>query len=155
MLEQEHARQLEFNNTGLQGEIRAEARREARRAVEEKDTQLALLNDDLTDAQQNVVALEKDNVKLQAEVKKLAPRAVLHLKDPRKDNGKVVIQKNNGAPYPYLAVCGQQGYVAQKIRNKLVDYPNGQIVVLTETPTRSFTTTGSASEAALLQILTE
>ena len=46
----------------------------------------------------------------------------------------VVIQKNNDDPYPYLAVCGQRGYVAQKIQNKLVDYPNGQIVVLAETP---------------------
>ena len=49
-------------------------------------------------------------------------------------DGMVIIQKNNGDPYPYLAICGQQGYVAQKIQNKLVDYPNGQIVVLAETP---------------------
>lgn len=46
----------------------------------------------------------------------------------------VVIQKNNGDLYPYIAICGQQGYVAQKIQNKLTDYPNGQIVVLAETP---------------------
>ena len=40
----------------------------------------------------------------------------------------VVIQKNNGDEYPYLAICGQQGYVAQKIQNKLTDYPHGQTV---------------------------
>ena len=57
-----------------------------------------------------------------------------YLEDPRKDEGIVIIQKNNGDPYPYLAICGQQGYVAQKIQNKIVDYPNGQIVVLSETP---------------------
>ena len=45
----------------------------------------------------------------------------------------VIIQKNNGDEYPYVAICGQQGYVAQKIQNKLIDFPNGQIVVLAET----------------------
>ena len=48
----------------------------------------------------------------------------------------LVIQKNNGDEYPYMAIaldCGQQGYVAQKIQNKLIDFPNGQIVVLAET----------------------
>ena len=104
-----------------------------KKLIEEKDTQLALLNDDLTIAQQNVVVLEQDNLEIQAEVARLKPRDVPHLEDPRKDNGIVVIQKNNGDPYPYLAICGQQGYVAQKIQNKLVDYPNGQIVVLGET----------------------
>ena len=91
--------------------------------IEEKGTQLALLNDDLT-------VLEQDNLELQAEVERLKTRAVSY---PRKDNGIVIIQKNNGDPYLYLAICGQQGYVAQKIQNKIVDYPNGQIVVLGET----------------------
>jgi len=111
------------------------------KAIDEKDTQLALLNDNLTEYQKAVVALEQDNValeqdnvELQTEVERLTQRAVPHLEDPKKDNGMVIIQKNNGDPYPYLAICGQQGYVAQKIQNKLVDYPNGQIVVLAETP---------------------
>lgn len=107
---------------------------EHRKAIEEKDSQLALLNDDLTDAQRDVVILEQDNLELQAEVERLTPRAVPYLQDRKKDNGMVVIQKNNGDPYPYIAICGQQGYVAQKIQNKLTDYPNGQIVVLAETP---------------------
>ena len=95
--------------------------------IEEKGTQLALLNDDLT-------VLEQDNLELQAEVERLKTRAVPYLEDPRKEEGIVIIQKNNGDPYPYLAICGQQGYVAQKFQNKIVDYPNGQIVVLSETP---------------------
>ena len=49
-------------------------------------------------------------------------------------DGMVIIQKNNGDEYPYVAICGQQGYVAQKIQNKLTDYPNAQLVVLAETP---------------------
>ena len=101
--------------------------RDFNKIIKEKAIRIALLNDDLTDAQRNVVVLEQDNIELQAEVGRLAPRVVPHLEDTSKDNGMVVIQKNNGDPYPYLAICGQQGYVAQKIRNKLVDYPNGQI----------------------------
>ena len=46
----------------------------------------------------------------------------------------VIIQKNNGDSYPYVAICGQQGYIAQKLQNKLSDYPNGEIIVLAETP---------------------
>ena len=36
--------------------------------IEEKNTQLALLNDDLTIAEQNVIALEQDNLELQVEI---------------------------------------------------------------------------------------
>ena len=49
-------------------------------------------------------------------------------------NGMVMVQKNNGDEYPQVAISGQQGYVAQKIRKKLTDYLNGQLVVLAETP---------------------
>ena len=102
--------------------------------IEDQGTQLALLNDDLTESEKQIVILEQDNLELQAEVDRLTPRAVPYLEHLKKDNGMVIIQKNNGDPYPYLAICGQQGYVAQKIQNKLVDHPNGQIVVLAETP---------------------
>ena len=107
---------------------------ENRKVISEKDIQIALLDDDLTDAQQNVVILEHDNLELQAEVERLTTRAVPYLENPEKDNGMAIIQKNDGDSYPYLAVCGQRGYVAQKIQNKLVNYPNSQIVVLAETP---------------------
>ena len=49
-------------------------------------------------------------------------------------DGMVIIQKNNGDEYGYMAICGQQGYVTQKIKHKLIDYPNSNIVVLAETP---------------------
>ena len=45
-----------------------------------------------------------------------------------------IIQKNNNDEFPYIAICGQQEYVAQKIQNKLADYADGQLVVLAETP---------------------
>ena len=81
-----------------------------------------------------LVDLEHENHKLQNEVERLQERYVPYLQDTRKDNAMAVIQKNNGDEYPYVAICGQQGYVAQKIQNKLADYPNAQLVVLAETP---------------------
>ena len=109
--------------------------------TEEKDAAIALLNDDL-DAEwhkvqnmgKQLVDLEHENHELQNEVERLQERYVPYLQDTRKDNGMEVIQKNNGDEYPYVAKWGQQGYVAQKIQNKLADYPNAQLVVLAETP---------------------
>ena len=100
---------------------------EHQQAIEAKDTALAMLNDDLDESQREYAILEY-------RYEQLETRAVPYLEDPKKDNSMVVIQKNNGDEYPYIAICGQQGYVAQKIQNKLIDFPNGQIVVLAETP---------------------
>ena len=109
--------------------------------TEENDAAIALLNDDLEakrrkvqDVGKQLVDLEHKNHELQNEVERLQERYVPYLQDTRKGNGMVVIQKNNGDEYGYVAICGQQGYVAQKIQNKLADYPNGQLVVLAETP---------------------
>ena len=101
--------------------------REHQQAIEANDTALAMLNDDLDESQREYAILEY-------RYEQLETRAVPYLEDPKKDNSMVVIQKNNGDEYPYIAICGQQGYVAQKIQNKLIDFPNGQIVVLAETP---------------------
>ena len=101
--------------------------REHQQAIEAKDTALAMLNDDLDESQREYAILEY-------RYEQLETRAVPYLEDPKKDKSMVVIQKNNGDEYPYIAICGQQGCVAQKIQNKLIDFPNGQIVVLAETP---------------------
>ena len=71
---------------------------------------------------------------LQRRIEQLERRAVPYLEDQNNNNGIVIIQKNNGDSYPYIAICGQQGYIAQKLQNKLSDYPNGEIIVLAETP---------------------
>ena len=102
--------------------------------IEEKDAAIALLNDDLEDVSKQLVDLEHKDCELQNEVERLQEWCVPYLQDTLKDNGMVVIQKNNSDEYPYVAICGQQGYVAQKIQNKLTDYPNDQLVVLDETP---------------------
>ena len=95
--------------------------------IHQNESTIAILNDDLDERQREYAILEY-------KYEQLEYRAVPYLEDPKKDNGIVVIQKNNGDEYPYIAICGQQGYVAQKIQNKLTDFPNGQIVVLAETP---------------------
>ena len=95
--------------------------------IHQNESTIAILNDDLDESQREYAILEY-------KYEQLEYRAVPYLEDPKKDNGIVVIQKNNGDEYPYIAICGQQGYVAQKIKNKLIDFPNGQIVVLAETP---------------------
>ena len=100
--------------------------REHQQSIEAKDTALAMLNDDLDESQREYAILEY-------RYEQLETRAVPYLEDPKKDNSMVVIQKNNGDEYQYIDICGQQGYVAQKIQNKLIDFPNGQIVVLAET----------------------
>ena len=102
--------------------------------TEEKDAAIALLNDDLDDVGKQLVDLEHENHELQNEVERLQKWYVPYLQDTRKDNSMAVIQKNNGDEYPYVAICGQQGYMAQNIQNKLADYPNAQLVVLAETP---------------------
>ena len=109
--------------------------------IEGKDAAIALLNDDLDaerhkvqDVSKQLVDLEHENHELQNEVERLQERYVPYLQDTRKDNSMAVIQKNNGDEYGYMAICGPQGYVAQKIQNKLTDYPNAQLVVLAETP---------------------
>ena len=64
----------------------AAAIEEKQRVINEKDMQIAILDDDLTDAQQSVVILEQDNLELQAEVERLTTRAVSYLGNPEKDN---------------------------------------------------------------------
>ena len=76
----------------------------------------------------------KQLVELQNEVERLQEWYVPYLQDTKKDNGMVVIQKNNDDEYPHVARSGQQGHVTQKIQNKLTDYPNAELAVLAETP---------------------
>ncbi|XP_057310276.1 uncharacterized protein LOC130648253 [Hydractinia symbiolongicarpus] len=102
--------------------------------LENKDRALAALGDQIFTLEEDVDDKDRTIAVQEQEIEELRQRAVPRLEDPRKDNGMVIIQKNNDDEYPYVAICGQQGYVAQKIRNKLTDHPNGQLVVLAETP---------------------
>ena len=122
-----HFEQLAINVKDREHQLAIEdIGREQQQRIEQNESTIAILNDDLDESQREYAILEY-------KYEQLEYRAVPYLEDPKKDNGIVVIQKNNGDEYPYIAICGQQGYVAQKIKNKLIDFPNGQIVVLAET----------------------
>ena len=83
--------------------------------TEEKDAAIALLNDDLDAERHKVQDVGKQLADLEHKVERLQERYVPYLQGTRKGNGMAMIQKNNGDEYPYVAICGQQGYVAQKI----------------------------------------
>lgn len=72
--------------------------------IEEEDTVIAILREKNAELHQ-----ELDN----SDMKALRRRVV-------------VIQKDNGDAYPYLAICDQQDYAVQKIRNKLQITPVGR-----------------------------
>ena len=74
--------------------------RERENVIEEKDAAIALLNDDLDDAGKQLVDLENKNCELQNKVESLQERYVPYLQDTKKDNGTVIVQKNNDDEYP-------------------------------------------------------
>ena len=115
-------------------EERQKAIEEHQKAIEDKNTllsnkslEIALLNDDLEDQDQLILELQNN-------VQDLEGRVVHQLENRNKMNSMCIIQKNNNDEFPYIAICGQQEYVSQKIQNKLADYADGQLVVLAETP---------------------
>ena len=88
-------RQLEYNNTGLQGEIRA------------KDEELAVLRQ----------------------------RYVPLLENEEKNYGITIIAKNDeSAEYPFISICGQQGYRKQKKRVVLLKNPGSTEFTDGDTP---------------------
>ena len=92
--------------------------------IEEKDMQLALLNDDLTESENLVRELEFNNTGLQGEIRAkdqeldvLRQRHVPLLKNEEKNYGITIIAKNDeSAEYPFISICGQHGYRKQKKR---------------------------------------
>ena len=51
-----------------------------------------------------------------------------------KDNGITIIQKNTDDEYHYYSICGQHMYRTYKKRDKMVSYPQGQVVLDVQTP---------------------
>ena len=96
-------------------------------AIEEKDTALAILNDDLDESQREYAILEY-------RYEQLETQAVPYLEDPKKDNGMTIIQKNTDDEYHYYSICGQHIYIKYMKKDKMVSYPQGQIVLDCETP---------------------
>ena len=85
-----------------------EIQEKLRQAIEEKDALIALLTDDLQDRDNQIQAIQHENVALQAQkdvskdqlqkcqdiIARLRTRYVDHAKDPDKDNIVIIIEKN-------------------------------------------------------------
>lgn len=121
----------------------------ADKMLEEKDMQLALLNDDLTESEelvrqldQRATKLQYNNTGLQGEIRAkdqelavLRQRYVPLLADDKKNYGMTVIAKNDEtAEYPFISICGQHGYRRQKKRMVLLKNPGSTEFADGETP---------------------
>ena len=92
--------------------------------VNEKDMQIALLDDDLAGSQDLVRQLEFSNTGMQGEIRAkdqqiadLQQQYVPLLEDESKNYGMTIIAKNDeSAGYPFISICGQHGYRKQKKR---------------------------------------
>ena len=115
---------------------------EHQKAIDEKDMQIALLDDDLAGSQDLVRQLEYNNIGLQGEIRakdqELAvsrPRYVPLLENAEKNCGITIIAKNDeSAEYPFISICGQHGYRKQKKRVVLLRNPGSTEFVDRDTP---------------------
>ena len=113
-----------------------------RHKVQEKDMQLALLSDDLTESQDLVKQLEFSNTGMQGEIRAkdqqiahLEQRYVHLLAEEKKNYGMTIIAKNDeSAEYPYISICGQHGYRKQKKRVVLLKNPGSTEFTDGDTP---------------------
>ena len=55
------------------------------------------------------------------------------LENSDKDNGMTIIQKNTDDEYHYYSICGQLFYRKYRKRDKMVSYPQGQVVLDVQT----------------------
>ena len=107
------------------------AAEEHQRAINEKDMQIALLDDDLAESQDLVRQLEFSNTGMQGEIRAkdqqiahLQQQHVPLLEDESKNYGMTIIAKNDeSAGYPFISICGQHGYRKQKKRVVLLKNP--------------------------------
>ena len=101
------------------------------KAINEKDMQIALLDDDLTESQDHARQLEYANTGMQGEIRAkdqqiahLQQQYVPLLEDESKNYGITIITKNDeSAGYPFISICGQHGYRKQKKRVVLLKNP--------------------------------
>ena len=122
----------------LMEEEHQKAIKEKQKSIDEKDMQIALLDDDLTESQdlvkqldQRVTQLQCNNTGLQGEIRAkdqeidvLRQRHVPLLENEEKNYGITIIAKNDeSAEYPFISICGRQGYWKQKKRVVLLKNP--------------------------------
>jgi len=133
----------------LAAEVNAE-----RHKVQEKDTQLALLNDDLTESQKLVKQFDKwatklqyNNIGLQGEIRakdqeiaRLSMRFVPNAMDPGKDNVIMIVRKHtcqqddSRFEYPYYCARIQRRAIPTKRRWILEQFPRSEEIVVIDNP---------------------
>ena len=94
------------------------------RAIDEKDMQIALLDDDLAAYQDHVRQLELNNTGMEGEIRAkdwqiahLQQQYVPLLEDEKKNYGMTIIAKNDeSAEHSFISICGQHGYRRQNKR---------------------------------------
>ena len=122
--------------------------------IEEKDMQLALLNDDLTESQDLVRQLEYNNTGLQGEIRAkdqeierridevadLRERYVDHCRDPGKDNMVIITRKHtckyndDRFEYPYYISRIQRRTISAKRRWLREKFPDSEEIVAIDNP---------------------
>ena len=122
------------------------------KAIDEKDMQIALLDDDLTESQDLVRQLEYNNTGLQGEIRakdqeivrrqleitELRERYVDHCRDPSKDNLVVITRKHEPDDkhfeYPYYISRIQRRVISTKRRWLLAQFPDSEEIVVIDNP---------------------
>ena len=134
---------------------------EHQKAIDEKDMQIALLDDDLTESQdlvkqldQRATQLQCNNTGLQGEIRakdqeiarrqseiaELRERYVDHCRDPRKDNTVMITRKHTSDEddehfeYPYYISRIQRCKIPTKRRWLLTQFPDSEEIVVIDNP---------------------
>ena len=125
---------------------------EHQKAIDEKDMQIALLDDDLTESQDLVRQLEFSNSGMQGEIRakdqeiarrqseiaELRERYVDHCRDPGKDNLVVITRKHDEDDehfeYPYYISRIQRRAISTKRRWLLDQFPDSEEIVVIDNP---------------------
>ena len=127
---------------------------EHQKAIDEKDMQIALLDDDLTESQDLVRQLEFSNSGMQGEIRakdqeiarrqseiaELRERYVDHCRDPGKDNLVVITRKHTTDEddehfeYPYYISRIQRRVISAKRRWLLEKFPRCEEIVIIDNP---------------------
>ena len=100
-----HIQALEFMNEAHQ------------QTIEQKDSAIALLNDDLQNRKYENVGLKGEIRAKDLQIAALQRRYVGYLSAEDKNNGISIIAKNTEEEeYPYISICGQHSYRRHKAR---------------------------------------
>ena len=126
--------------------------KDRQKAIDEKDMQIALLDDDLTESQDLVRQLEFSNTGMQGEIRakdqeiarrqleivELRERYVDHCRDPGKDNLVVITRKHEPDDkhfeYPYYISRIQRRVISTKRRWLLDQFPDSEEIVVIDNP---------------------